>query len=297
MQIEDLSPDEDETVEDLIEETPDEEETVEAAADDSEDDSDVEGDGEDGEDEGDEEEPTLVTIEIDGEEYEVPEKLQSAFMKSKDYTTKTQAIAEQAKAIKAREEAFEAERQRDEEDLKVEAELFQVNQQLENYKNVDWDRARNEDFDNASAHFQQFQLLRMKQDELAKAKQQRTVERSQKAQEGLSKRIEEAEQYAVQNIPQWSDGMAEKLFQFAEEIGYDKDSFGSNLSPAFLNLLHGAYSANLIKQRANQPKPKAKAKVTPLKKVNAKSGTTSRIDLSTADMESYAKARMRGVGG
>ena len=45
--------------------------------------------------------PAFVAVEYDGQEYEVPEALKDALMRQKDYTTKTQTLADQRRQVEA----------------------------------------------------------------------------------------------------------------------------------------------------------------------------------------------------
>ena len=104
----------------------------------------------------------------DGIEYEVPASLAPSLMKNKDYTSKTQQLAEQRKALEAERENWTAQQKRDEEDFKIEAELLTLQQRLKSYENVDWHSLRMNDQDAANAHFQDMTILK---DHVQRAKQ------------------------------------------------------------------------------------------------------------------------------
>lgn len=251
------------------------------------------------EEEGEGQEVALIEWEDDdGNVYEVPETLKSSLMKDKDYRQKTQAVAQKRKEIEAREAELEVLRQRDEEDLKLAGQLQSIEEQLKAYENVDWEALEQNDPDNAARHFRQRQLLKDRKQDLAAASQQRAQERLQAAQQSVAKRLEQTEQWVNENIPNWGLELMDDLREYATQtVGWELDDLQQAMSPQVMKMLYDGFTGHQVKKKATNLKGKAKSKVVPLKTVNAKSGKTTRTDLSTADMDAYVQARKRGVGG
>jgi len=139
-------------------------------------------------------------------------------------------------------------------------------------------------------------MLRQRRDELAQSKQGRVQEKSQAAQHDVAKRFEEAKEWAVKNIPNYGPELLTKLDEYTESVGIDSNTLRSNMSPAYIRMIYDGFVGHQIRSKAANKTPQ-KSNVTPLKQIKAKSTGTNRIDLTTASMSDYYKARKKGVGG
>lgn len=247
--------------------------------------------GEDEAPEGEEEEsePETVTITSDdGVDYEVPAELAASFMKNKDYTQKTQSHAEAVKAFEAEQERFKIERERDEEDFKLEAQAINLAEQLKQYEGVNWAQEMQNDPELAQPHYMHFQELERQQKGIVDQQKERAAERSQQATEQLAKRAEETEAWAIKNLPGWSSKMAQGLYNFAtQEQGFTQEEFQRDLSPKFLQLLSKAHVGHLAISKTKQTKPAKK--IQPTKTVSAKSSGTNHKNPEDMTMDEYAK--------
>jgi hypothetical protein len=89
--------------------------------------------------EGDEE------VELDGETFKVPKKLAEAVLRQKDYTQKTQAVAEEKRIVEDKRQYLEAREQLFSASIKEVAELQTLQSQLEQYAALDWQTLINDD--------------------------------------------------------------------------------------------------------------------------------------------------------
>jgi hypothetical protein len=266
----------------------------EAEADEGDEDT---GEAEEGADEaaeGEETAPQLVKwTDDDGKEWDIPEALTPSLMKNKDYTAKTQEVAEQRRALEVQKAEWEAEKQRDQEDMKIEAELARLKAAQAEYDKINWDELYQ--YDPQDAQHKQFQYGRIR-DEVSRLSQEQNARqqaRLEKAQSAMTKRFDEAEAYARANIPGWEQGKDRELLEFAREVGFDDQTLKSNVSPSFLSLLHKAYIGDRAQKRVNEkPKPATK-EVKPATQVKAKSNPTNRKSLDEMSMAEYAEYRNR----
>jgi hypothetical protein len=260
---------------------PEDFEEIDASEDDADD---TQDDGEDAleEDGGEEDAPEVEMAEWeddDGNKYELPASLVPKLMKDKDYTQKTQQIADTRRKLDDERAAWEAQRERDESDMQAEAELFHLNSLAEQYKNLDWNQLAAEDIDDARAkQFYQQQI----RDRIAELKEQvstRREERSRSAHDATVKRIEEAEGYAASNIPGWNAEKAKEIWDFAQKhLGYDEASLRNSLDGRLMKAIHMSYIGEKAMARANSPAPKKPtSKISPTRKVNSKSTPTTRM--------------------
>jgi hypothetical protein len=98
--VEEVETDQPETEEDTSESVEGDDDTPEEASDDGEESEEGDEQPEEGSD------PEIVTVEYDGEEYEVPKRLKDAVMATKDYTEKTQKLAEDRRYYEAEKNDF-----------------------------------------------------------------------------------------------------------------------------------------------------------------------------------------------
>lgn len=275
-------------------------EAVEAEEEAAEDVADDEEAAEPETDSGDEEEasgPVYVKVtDDDGNEWEVPEPLAAGFMKQKDYTQKTQAVADMRRQAEERQAQIEALAKRTEEDLQIDAELARLEQIEAQYKQINWDRLAQEDLYDAQQKQFGRQQVRERLEELKVMKNAREQERLMESQRETAKRIQEAEEYARVNIPEWDSGKDRDILNFAREIGFDDEALRKNMDAKFMKMLHRAYVGEAAMKRATEkPKPPQK-QVQPAAKIGAKSTGTKRIRLADADMASFIAAREKGQG-
>jgi hypothetical protein len=99
---------------------------------------------EESEDETEEEEPEYFAVKIDGEEYQVTlDELQSGYQRQKDYTRKTQQLADQRKDY----ESKLGELTQEHEDFMTRANMANelLNRDLKKFDGVDWDKLKADD--------------------------------------------------------------------------------------------------------------------------------------------------------
>lgn len=237
----------------------------------------------------------LATIEYEGESWEVPEKLKEAFMFNKDYTQKTQDLASQRKELEAQQDRVNQQAEATEDYIQQKATLFNIQAQIEQYEQVDWQAAGAEDPMGAQQAWIQFQQLKEAKAAAEAGIQQFEQDRSATMQQEAAGRFQEAETWAQKNIPNWSNERGLELVEFAsKEIGLSQEQMRQFMSPQFVQVMHLAKLGKAAMQRGNKP-PQPTPK--PLKKVTAKASpdTTSK-SLAEMDMDEYVAARAAGRG-
>lgn len=240
--------------------------------------------------------PQMVSyVDDDGKEWEVPEALTPALMKNKDYTTKTQALADERRQLEEQRAAFEAEKKRTDEDLQIDGELARLSNLASQYDKLNWDEMFEMDRDDAM--HKQFQYGRVREEiaRLEGLRQSRSEARLQEAQSAMIKRTHDAEEYAKANIPGWSQGKDAELLDFAREVGFDDQTLRENISPAFIKMLYRASLGEQVLNRTKNQTRKAAKEVKPATKIRAKSSPTNRIDLASADGDTYRAAIKAGA--
>ena len=145
---------------------------------------------------------TLVTVEIDGKAEQISlEELKRSYLRTADYTRKTQALAAERKSLHSEVQALRTERQQ------YAALLPALEQQLHTLmpKEPDWDRLLNDD---PIEYVRQVELKRQRDEKLraAQMEQQRlaTLQTQEQARELQANLAKEREALA-QAIPAWKD--------------------------------------------------------------------------------------------
>ncbi len=238
-------------------------EALEAADEDVSDEADV-GD-EEAEETG---EPEFVTIEHDGQSYEVPKALEKGFLMQKDYTKKTMSLAEQSKKAEAAESAaLETKKQLDEamqadtEIRELDFHLWAIDQALEQYAGpLDWEALKEAGQDTAVVFEQN--RLRTERDKIAAQKQQKISEHNGKLQQTLAKQLETAKA-EIAKIPGMSEQRMQDIKDYAVSRGAVAQEVDSILAsnPVMVRVLEEALFGHRVrenrrKQKSASPAPK-----------------------------------------
>ena len=281
---------------DVLEAEETEEVEAEAEADETEA---AEGDEDGEESEGEQPDaPKLVEwIDDNGKAWQVPEDLTPALFKNKDYTSKTQQLAEARREFEEARAAFEADTKRTKEDLALDAELARLEAISSQYDRLNWDElAANDLYDAQQKQFQR-SLVKEEMQKLSSKREARRQERLQEAQSSLTKRVEDADAYARANIPGWDQGKDREFIAFAKEVGYDDETLRANISAPFVKMLHLAWLGKQGTQTAKKAAQPVKQAIQPNGKVSGKSGKvpTNPKRLADAGFDEYHAAIKRGA--
>jgi hypothetical protein len=253
-------------VEAQTEET-DEVETVESEEEGDEPESD---DG--SEDEGDEPEqvaePEAITIEVDGETVTVNrDELKASYMRQKDYTRKTQELAEQRKAFEAEYQQIASERQQ------YAQLLGALEQQLQQTAGAepDWDTLRATDPIEYSLQWTEWQRGQQKR-QLIAAEQQRMQQLAQvEQQKAMAQTLERERQALLAVVPEWKDSERAKtekqmVIEQGKKLGFSDDELAQAFDHrAIVALRKAALYDQLMskKQTVEQSKPAPQKVVKP----------------------------------
>lgn len=245
------------------------EEVIEAESEDF-DEEDVEDEGEVEDEEYDEaeedEEPDLYAVKVDGEEVEVTlDELLSGYSRTRDYTQKTQAVAEERKQVESLKS--EAQQARD----RYLAGLQQLEQALAPDE-PDWDKLR-EDLspDQFAARWADHQ--RRVQD-LQKLQQHRVQEQREREQEILS----QEQKALVEAVPEWKDGEVKQeelgeLHSYAKNLGYSDEELSQVYDHRVLLMLRDAKRYRDLKAKGTEA-TKGKKKTSKTLKPGARKKTS-----------------------
>lgn len=228
--------------------------------------------GDEGEGEGDESlEPELADVEYEGKAYKLPPELKDALLRTADYTRKTQEVAEQRKAVEARQAEAQAAYQTSQEVLEARAAIMNIDGALKNYENVNWQALENEDPVAAMSHWRQFQQLQQQRGQVAQYLDKTQNDLSEKAKQATADRLRETRAFAEKELKGWSPDLDNKITEFAtKELGFSVDNLRDQYTPQVYRTLYLAHLGHLALQKQTAaPKPSAPA-AQPLNKVTAR---------------------------
>lgn len=237
----------------------------EALASDYADEADAEGEGLEDEEE----------LDIDGEPIRVPktlaEKLKARMMMQADYTQKTQAIAEQRKALEAERQATQWEAETKEQLFNEEAQLLTVRQRLEQFQGINWAALAQQDMQQHAVMQAEYTQLKDFHDRLSGHVEGRRYELASHREQATAITLERAVQHLSTPKPEvgW-DGKfdADKrasLTKFGMELGFTNEELSNTSHPLMiqtLNLARIGYET-LRKQNASLKQAPSQAKPVP----------------------------------
>jgi hypothetical protein len=247
--------------------------TVESEADESNDQTEAEDDSEE--------------IEFNSKAYKLPKEIASAVKDmQKDYTVKTQTLADQRKS-------FEVVAQFQQENIKEIAKLEHLTGTLAEFDQLDWMAISEQDpimFQKLSA---QQKLTEKQQKELAAHLSLKFEKDKFEKQTEMSKRIEQNESVIKKEIKGWSPELDRNLQAFAvSHYGFEPDMARTyKEDPRVVKLLHDAYVGQQIIKKQMQ-RPKVVQQANPVTNLSSKS--TKAVSGPPSDPADYAKWRRAG---
>jgi hypothetical protein len=237
--------------------------------------------------EGGEPQPELVEVDYDGKKLKVPAELKDAFLRQQDYTRKTQEVAEERKAVEARRAEADQAYQTSQEVIEARAIIHNVDSQLKQYENVNWQQLEDQDPMAAMSHWRQFQMLKEQRGQVAQYLDKTQNEMSEKAKLDTANRLRETRAFAEKSIPGWSEDMDKKITDFAMSKGFTREALQNAYSPQTYEILFLAHLGHQAMQKTAQPKVATPAP-KPLETVAAKA-TTGRVPPEKMGMDDFAK--------
>lgn len=196
-------------------------------------------------------------VEFEGKAYKVPKEIKEALLRQADYTQKTQAVAEQRKALEERAQLLVQREQLMSTTFDKAVELREVQNRLSQFEQIDWQSLADSDPAQATKLNLAYQQLQRqaqeKYTELTQAQAQQEQLNAYQRQQMLA----EAQKELRTRLPDFTPEVAEKIKSTAREYGLTDQELASVIDPRHVHILHDA-----MKWRALQAnKPQALKKV------------------------------------
>ena len=220
--------------------------------------------------------PALLKLKVNGEDVEKPlDEVVALAQQGLDYTQKTQQVAEQrkeleayAESIKAQEQAFQEQMQLNNVLIEDVAKITSLDQQLNQYANVNWQQLSDNDFVEAQKLFFSYNQLQQERSQLVsqfEAKKQQVV---QKQSQLMAEKIAKGKEVLAKEIPNWSPETNQALLSTGKDYGFSDAELNAIVDPRHVKVLHDAMQWRKLQQNSTVKKKVSSAK--PVVKPGAK---------------------------
>jgi hypothetical protein len=220
--------------------------------------------------------PAILKLKVNGEDVEKPlDEVVALAQQGLDYTQKTQQVAEQrkeleayAESIKAQEQAFQEQMQLNNVLIEDVAKITSLDQQLNQYANVNWNQLSDNDFVEAQKLFFTYNQLQQERSQLVsqfEAKKQQVV---QKQTQLMAEKIAKGKEILAKEIPNWSPETNQALLSTGKDYGFSDAELNAIVDPRHVKVLHDAMQWRKLQQNSTVKKKVSSAK--PVVKPGAK---------------------------
>jgi len=212
--------------------------------------------------------PAILKLKVNGEDVEKPlDEVVALAQQGLDYTQKTQQVAEQrkeleayAESIKAQEQAFQEQMQLNNVLIEDVAKITSLDQQLNQYANVNWQQLSDNDFVEAQKHFFTYNQLQQERSQLVSQfeakKQQIAAQQSQL----MADRVAKGKEVLAKEIPGWSQETTQQLVSVGKDYGFSDAELNSIVDPRHVKVLHDAMQWRKLQQNSSVKKKVSSAK-------------------------------------
>jgi hypothetical protein len=212
--------------------------------------------------------PAILKLKVNGEDVEKPlDEVVALAQQGLDYTQKTQQVAEQrkeleayAEQIKMQEQAFQEQMQLNNVLIEDVAKITSLDQQLNQYANVNWQQLSDNDFVEAQKLFFTYNQLQQERSQLVsqfEAKKQQVV---QKQTQLMSEKIAKGKEILAKEIPNWSPETNQALLSTGKDYGFSDAELNSIVDPRHVKVLHDAMQWRKLQQNSTVKKKVSSAK-------------------------------------
>jgi hypothetical protein len=212
--------------------------------------------------------PAILKLKVNGEDVEKPlDEVVALAQQGLDYTQKTQQVAEQRKELEAyaqqiqmQEQAFQEQMQLNNVLIEDVAKITSLDQQLNQYANVNWNQLSDNDFVEAQKLFFTYNQLQQERSQLVsqfEAKKQQVV---QKQTQLMSEKIAKGKEILAKEIPNWSPETNQALLSTGKDYGFSDAELNSIVDPRHVKVLHDAMQWRKLQQNSTVKKKVSSAK-------------------------------------
>lgn len=227
-------------------------------------------------------------VEHDGKKYKVPKALKPLLMMQGDYTQKTQALAEQRRAIEAQAQQTHQLVQQNIADI---GKVASIDERLQQFSQLNWQALSEADPLQAQKLYFDYQQLKDTRVNVVSSIQQREAQHQTQQQQRMATEIEEGNKVLAKELPGWGAELAREILDFAnKDLGYPMHELQQITDPRIVKVLYAAMIGNKVLKK--QPTTKTAPEAKPVKTVGkTQSATGIDINSSNTNTDAWMKAR------
>lgn len=218
-------------------------------------------------------------VEIGDEKLALPKalaaKVKAGVMMQADYTQKTQAVAEERKAVQAEREQVQRQAH---EYVQEMAKVVSLDEQIKAYQGALTRELIASDPITAMQYQNDLRTLEQQRQQAAASITQKQNANALAEQQATAKQVQEAEAYIKREIPTWTPERTEAISAYAKEHGIDQGAMWKAVfqNPALAKVLHKAELYDQAVKKAAAAKPKPAPQEKPVTRINAQRQTVAK---------------------
>lgn len=197
-------------------------------------------------------------FELEGDKYVLPKKLEKAVLQERDYTQKSQTLADQRRHVELKEQQFrvrELQSKFNDEVANDVRQMQMIDAVLE--QPINWQSMTT---DEAFRHKIQLDDLKQQRDKIAKTVQEKYGQWQQKQQSEFAELQRKTLEVIRQRIPTWNDTVANEVTAHFRERGLtDADFAAMNQNPVYIEAAWKAMQFDKLQAKATKTVETAKA--------------------------------------
>jgi len=231
-------------------------------------------------------------IDVDGEKYVVPKKLEAAFLKSRDYTQKTQELAEQRRSVEERAKYIQEMEQTRAAVFEKAVAINAVEQRLKQFEQLDWNQIAQNDQTQYLQLDRAYRELQQQHSKMTQEVQSVITQEQQKSAQQRQQMLERANADLARDVKGWGPELGKKLMDNAKtSYGFQDAELAEIVDPRYVRVLHDAYQWRALQQA----KPAIAKKVENAKPVTVKAARSSQTSQQAALIQAD-RTRLKKTG-
>jgi len=216
-----------------------------------------------------------------------------------DYTKKTQEVAEQRKQLETLEQQLKTQEQQFAEQAQLNnlliedvAKITALDQQLNQYANVDWQKLTDSDFVEAQKQYMAYNQLQQQRNDAVSQFEAKRQEALTKHQQSMAERIKKGKEVLAKEIPNWSPETTQEVISFGKDLGFTDNELNAIIDPRHVKTLY--YAGQWLKLQ--NKKPVIKKKVSSAKPVVKPSSKDTKSKANSNAKKLREQLRKSGKG-
>lgn len=231
--------------------------------------------------------PTDEEVEFEGKVYKVPPEIKGALLRQKDYTQKTQEVAEQRRVVEERTKFLDQMEQLRSAQFESVVALQTLDSQLKQYEALNWDELARTD----QAEFLRLdraqRALQGQREQLREQLRQAAAEQQSKVDEFRRETLRKGAEELQRDIKGWNADLARQVTEHAKSYRFSDEELSQVTDPRFVKVLHDAYQW----RKLQDSKPGIEKRVANAKpvKVQSRSAPQAQRDSRTVEARQALK--------